>query len=68
MRFLKEAVYCMTWIWTLHRAHNKLKSPIKEDNVWATLAHTCIRMLILSIYVLLECINTIYKYGHAWMI
>ena len=30
------------------------------------LAH--IRMLILNIYVLLECINTIYKYGHAWVI
>ena len=25
----------MTWIWTLHRAHNKLKSPIEEDNIWA---------------------------------
>ena len=30
------------------------------------LAH--IRMLILSINVLLECINKIYKYGHAWVI
>ena len=27
-----------------------------------------IRMSILSIYVLLECINTIYKYCHAWVI
>ena len=27
-----------------------------------------IRMSILRSYVLLECINTIYKYGHAWMI
>ena len=27
-----------------------------------------IRMLILSIYVLLESKNTIYKYGHAWVI
>ena len=35
MRFLIEAVYCMTWIWTLHRAHNQWKSPIEEDNVWA---------------------------------
>ena len=26
------------------------------------------RMIILSIYVLLECINKIYKYGHAWVI
>ena len=26
-----------------------------------------IRMLILSIYVLLECSNKIYKYGHAWV-
>ena len=26
----------MTWIWTLHKAHNKLKSPIKEDNIWAS--------------------------------
>ena len=25
------------------------------------------RMLILSIYVLLDCINTINKYGHAWV-
>ena len=30
------------------------------------LAH--IRMLIFSIYVLLEGINTIYKYGQAWVI
>ena len=35
MRLLIEAVYCMTWIWTLHRAHNQWKSPIEEDNVWA---------------------------------
>ena len=35
MRFLIEPVYCMTWIWTLHRAHNKLKSPIEEDNICA---------------------------------
>ena len=35
MCFLIEPVYCMTWIWTLHRARNKLKSPIKEDNIWA---------------------------------
>ena len=35
MRFLIEPVYCMTWIWTLHRAHNKSKSPIEEDNIWA---------------------------------
>ena len=32
----------------------------------SALAH--IRMLILRGYVLLECINTIYKYGHAWVI
>ena len=32
----------------------------------SALAH--IRMLILNICVFLECINTIYKYGHAWMI
>ena len=32
----------------------------------SALAH--IRMLILSINVLLECINKIYKYGHAWVI
>ena len=25
-------------------------------------------ILILSSYVLLACINTIYKYGHAWVI
>ena len=31
----------------------------------SALAHI---MLILSIYVLLECINTISKYGHAWVI
>ena len=36
MRFLIEPVYCMTWIWTLHRAHNKLKSPIEVDNIWAS--------------------------------
>ena len=36
MRFLIEHVYCMTWIWTLHRAHNKSKSPFEEDNIWAT--------------------------------
>ena len=35
MRFLIEPVYCMTWIWTLHRAHNKSKRPIEEDNIWA---------------------------------
>ena len=35
MHFLIEAVYSMTWIWTLHRAHNQWKSPIEEDNVWA---------------------------------
>ena len=34
MHFLVEPVYCMTWIWTLHRAHNKLKSPIEEVNIW----------------------------------
>ena len=39
MRFLIEPIYCMTWIWTLHRAHNKLKSPIEEDNIWATLVY-----------------------------
>ena len=27
-----------------------------------------VRMLILSIYDLLECIKTIYKYGQAWVI
>ena len=27
-----------------------------------------IRMLILSSYILLACINTIYKYGHTWVI
>ena len=32
----------------------------------SALAH--IRMLLLSICVLLECLNTIYKYGHAWVI
>ena len=39
MCFLIEAVYCMTWIWTLHRAHNQWKSPIEEDNVWASIKH-----------------------------
>ena len=38
MRFLIEPVYCMTWIWTLHNSHNKLKSSIEEDNIWATVA------------------------------
>ena len=42
MRFLIEPVYCMTWIWTLHSAHNKLKSPIKEDNIWANYLHAFI--------------------------
>ena len=37
MSFLIEPVYCMTRIWTLYRAHNKWKSPIEEDNVWATI-------------------------------
>ena len=37
MRFLIEPVYCM--IWTLHRAHNKSKSPIEEDNIWAKSLH-----------------------------
>ena len=32
----------------------------------STLHH--IKMLMLSIYVLLACINPIYKYGHAWVI
>ena len=27
-----------------------------------------VRILILSNYVLLACINAIYKYGHAWVI
>ena len=36
MRFLTEPVYCMTWIWTLHRAHNRSKNPMEEDNIWAT--------------------------------
>ena len=26
-----------------------------------------VRMLILSSYILLACINAIYKYGHAWV-
>ena len=34
--------------------------------VISTLAH--IRMLILNNYVLLEDINTTYKYGHTWVI
>ena len=36
MPFLIEPVYRMTWIWTLHRAHNKLKSPIEEDTIWVS--------------------------------
>ena len=50
MRFLIELCYCKTWIWTLHTGlglelglgstlvgpQKKLKSPIKEDNIWAT--------------------------------
>ena len=27
-----------------------------------------VRMLILNSFVLLACINPIYKYGHAWLI
>ena len=42
MRFLIEPVYCMTWIWTLHRDHNKLKSPIEEDNIWASDSAVCV--------------------------
>ena len=37
MRFLIEPVYCMTWIWTLHKAHNKSKSPFEEGNIWTNL-------------------------------
>ena len=37
-------------------------------HVYYILALADIRMLILSIYVLLECINTVYKYGYAWVI
>ena len=37
MRFRTEPVYGMTWIWTLHRANNKSKSPIDEDNIWVSL-------------------------------
>ena len=38
MHFLIESINCMTWIWILHRAqpHNKSKSPIEEDNIWAS--------------------------------
>ena len=32
----------------------------------SALAH--IRMIILSSYVLIQCINTTYKYGPAWVI
>ena len=39
MHFLIEPVYCMPWIWTLHRDHNKWKRPIEEDNVWAIGMH-----------------------------
>ena len=54
MRFLREPDYCMTWIWTLHRAHNKSKSPFEEDNTWATLLlagnsqQVCYHAIILS--------------------
>ena len=39
LHFLIKPVYCMTWIWVLHRTHNKLKNPIEEDNIWATLRY-----------------------------
>ena len=38
------------------------------EHGWYISALAHIVMLILSIYVLLEYINTIYKYGHAWVI
>ena len=38
MRFLIEPVYCMTWICTLDRAHYISKSPIKEDNILASMS------------------------------
>ena len=39
---------------------------IKHGRYISALEQT--RMLILSSYVLLACINTIYKYGRAWVI
>ena len=35
MSFPIEPLYCMTWIWPLHSSHNKWKSRIEEDNIWA---------------------------------
>ena len=40
MCFIIEPIYCMSFIWNLHRAHNKLKSPIEEDNIWASATPT----------------------------
>ena len=58
MRFLIEPVYCMTWIWTLHSAHNKLKSPIEEDNIWANYLHAFIGYIFWkSDYALLFCLS-----------
>ena len=50
MRFLIEPVYCMTWIWTLHNSHNKLKSSIEEDNIWATVADADAATITASVY------------------
>ena len=46
LRFLIKPVYCMTWIWALHRAQNKLKSPIEEDNIWVTLRYEPFNLMV----------------------
>ena len=65
MRFLIEAVYCMTWISTLHRAHNQWKSPIEEDNVWATL-NIAIVMQTFESLMLQTCSTEFYDIAHIW--
>ena len=47
-----------------------LPSITKADMIhgWNISALEHVRMLTLSSYVLLACINAIYKYGHAWVI
>ena len=55
MSFLTEPVYCMTWIWTLHRVYNKLKSPIEAGEIFGLL--NCMIRLMLATVPLVKQIN-----------
>ena len=46
LHFLIKPVYYMTWIWALHGAHNKLKNPIEEDNIWVTLRYEPFNLMV----------------------